>query len=58
MSSIKDMITRFEYADAMRVILELMSCKMSGQLKEDIDSLKTAIDEDNAKEIFAIIKRI
>ena len=58
MTSIKAMLEEYDYDYALLLIEQLMICKLPLDVKKNIDSLKAAIDDENAKEVFAIIKRM
>lgn len=55
---IKDMLFDYDYSGALRILEQLMDCKLPETKKADIDSLKKAIDEENVKEIYNILRRI
>lgn len=57
-TSIKAMLEEYDYDYALLLIEQLMICKLPLDVKKNIDSLKAAIDDENAKEVFAIIKRM
>ncbi len=57
-SSIKTMLGEYEIDYAARLIEQLLTCKLPSDVKENIHSLKAAMDDENAKDIYAIVKRI
>ncbi len=57
-SSIKTMLGEYEIDYATRLIEQLLTCRLPSDIKENIHSLKAAMDDENAKDIYAIVKRI
>ena len=53
-----DMAEQFDYDRLNRLIAELELCELSADIRKNIDSLKAAVDTDNAKEIFAVVAKL
>ncbi len=58
MNALCSMIDVFDYDGILRLLAELELCELTEKTQKNIDSLKKAIDNDNAREIFAVKEEI
>ena len=52
------MAENFQYDRLKRLVAELELCEMADDIRKNIDSLKAAVDTENAKEIFAMVDKL